>query len=166
MTDRKEASRAFAVGNDFRPLPALDLDNREFWTGGEQGNLMIHCCGECGKLHHPPAPVCPLCLSRAVAPRKVSGRGEVVSFTVNHQPWRADMVVPFVIAFVSVEEQPDVWLMTNIVNCSPIELRIGLKVRVIFERRDDVWLPLFEPIATAANPLPLQVPEPLTKENS
>ncbi len=39
--------------------------------------------------------------------------------------------------------------MTNIVNCPAEEVRIGMPVRVVFERYDDVWLPLFEPAATA-----------------
>jgi uncharacterized OB-fold protein len=35
--------------------------------------------------------------------------------------------------------------MTNIVGCEPDEVRIGMRVKVVFEHREDVYLPLFEP---------------------
>ena len=76
---------------------------------------------------------------------RVSGRGAVASFTVNHQRWLPNMRVPFVVALVELEEQPDIRITTNIVN-QPIEkAAIGQKVRVLFEQHDDIWLPLFEP---------------------
>ena len=39
-------------------------------------------------------------------------------------------------------------LTTNIVGCPVDDVRIGMKVTVVFEQYDDVWLPFFEP-ATA-----------------
>jgi uncharacterized OB-fold protein len=79
------------------------------------------------------------------APEPVSGRATVASFTVNHQVWEADLDVPYVLALVELEEQPDVRLVTNIVHCDPEEVRIGMAVRVLFEECEDVWVPLFEP---------------------
>ena len=58
-----------------RPLPRLDADNRDFWTGGADGELRIMCCQDCGTYIHPPRPVCRNCLSDQVAPRAVSGTG-------------------------------------------------------------------------------------------
>jgi hypothetical protein len=31
------------------------------------------------------------------------------------------------------------------VNCAPDAVRVGMKVKVMFEHDDDVWVPLFEP---------------------
>ena len=42
-------------------------------------------------------------------------------------------------------EQPGLRLMTNIVSCPVESVRIGMRVRVVFEQREDVWIPLFEP---------------------
>jgi uncharacterized OB-fold protein len=50
-----------------------------------------------------------------------------------------------VIAIVEIAEQRDLRLTTNIVNCSPGDVKIGMPVRVLFDKREDVWLPLFEP---------------------
>jgi uncharacterized OB-fold protein len=129
----------------FRVLPKLSDLNRHFWTGGAQGRLCFLRCGPCGTYVHPPAPVCPACLSRDVAPAAVSGRATVASVTLNHQPWVPAPDLPYAIAIVEIEEQPGMRLMTNVVNCAPESVRIGMPVRVVFEAHGDVWIPLFEP---------------------
>jgi hypothetical protein len=48
---------------------------------------------------------------------------------------------------VSIDEQPDVRLMTNLVDCEPDDSLIGSAVEVTFEHSDDVYLPLFRPAA-------------------
>ena len=129
-----------------RPLPALTVNNRAFWTGGEHGELLIHRCGQCRYYVHPPVHYCPNCESRDVEPEAVSGRATVASFTVNHQRWEPGLEVPYVMALVELDEQPDVRLVTNIVNCDPAEVSVGMAVRVTFEAAENVWIPLFEPV--------------------
>jgi uncharacterized OB-fold protein len=133
----------------FRVLPELTPRNRHFWTGGEHGELRILRCNACGQWIHPPYPLCPACHSKDLAPRAVSGRATVHTFSINHQPWMPGPEVPFVVAIVTLEEDPSVRLTTNIVGCRPEEVRIGMPVRAVFEHhpdeRGDVWLPLFEP---------------------
>ncbi|MFD2580369.1 Zn-ribbon domain-containing OB-fold protein [Novosphingobium colocasiae] len=63
---------------------------------------------------------------------------------MNYQPWLPGLEVPFVVAYVALDEQSDVWLMTNIVGCSVEEVAIGARVRVVFEQQEEVWVPLFE----------------------
>ena len=77
-----------------RKLPAQNLDNSTFWQGGAEGTLNMHHCQGCQRYFHPPAPICPRCLSQDVGPRPVSGRGKVLSYTINHQRWNADVEVP------------------------------------------------------------------------
>ena len=128
-----------------RQLPGLTPENRAFWTGGAEGRLNIARCVACRAWSHPPLPVCPACRSRSVAPEAVSGAGVVATYTVNHQPWLPDMAVPFVYAAVELAEQRGLLVLTNIVNCPPERVRIGMAVRVVFEHHADVWIPLFEP---------------------
>lgn len=130
----------------FRVLPALDDQNRFFWTSGEDGVLRFLRCQRCGYYLHPPLPRCPGCGSTNVAPEAVSGHGEVFSFTVNHQPWDGD-AEPYVIALVALPEQDGLRLTTNIVGCAFGDVHIAMAVQVCFEHRDDVWIPLFEPDA-------------------
>lgn len=132
-----------------RRLPALDAENRDFWTRGAQGELAICRCEACQHYIHPPSAACPRCRSVQVRAQAVSGRGTVVSFSVNHQPWVGGQAVPFVLAVVELEEQQGLWVMSNIVGCDPSSVRIGQRVRVCFEPHEDVWLPLFTPEADA-----------------
>lgn len=133
----------------FRVLPRLDDTNREFWTGGAHGDLRFWRCQDCGFYLHPPQPICPIDHSKRLAPEAVSGRARVASFTINHQPWMPGLEPPYVVAIVEIVEQPSVRLTTNIVNCEPGAVRIGMPVRVVFEHHTDpdgdVYLPLFEP---------------------
>jgi uncharacterized OB-fold protein len=75
----------------------------------------------------------------------MSGNGNVLSFTVNHQAWTPDLPVPFVVAIVELVEQAGLRLLTNLVNCDVAEVAIGMPVQVVFEQADDIWLPLFTP---------------------
>jgi len=71
----------------------------------------------------------------------------VATYTINHQPWYPGLDPPYVVAIVEIEEQPDVRLMTNVVNCEVEKVHVGMPVQVKFEQHDDVWIPLFEPAA-------------------
>jgi uncharacterized protein len=131
-----------------QPLPELDEANTPFWTGGAAGELRINRCQVCRRWFHPPAPVCPACLSTDIAAEPTSGRAVVAAYTVNHQAWAPDLEVPYVVAIVEIVEQPDVRLMTRIVDSQPGDVRIGLDVEVVFENFEDVWLPMFRPVAS------------------
>lgn len=128
-----------------RTLPAVDNDTRAYWTGGGAAKLLIYRCSNCRYYIHPPVGFCPKCESRLVAPEAVSGKGSVATYTVNHKQWVPELPTPYVLALVELAEQADVRLTTNIVNCPPETVRIGMAVRVLFEQVEDLWVPLFEP---------------------
>jgi len=136
-----------AAGTDppFRLLPRVTPANEHFWRGGERGALCFLRCADCGYWVHPPSPRCPRCLSRALAPEATSGLGTVHTFTWNHQPWVPAPDHPYPVAVVSLDEQPELRLVTNLVRCPPERVEVGLRVRVTFEAREDLWVPLFEP---------------------
>ena len=129
-----------------RNLPALNERNTFFWQAGRDGVLRFCRCHACSQYIHPPSPVCPVCRSRDVAPEAVSGRATVATFTINRQRWEPGLERPFVVAMVEMEEQEGLRLTTNIVNCPAEDVQIGMQVRVLFDHREDVWLPLFEPV--------------------
>jgi uncharacterized OB-fold protein len=131
----------------FQPLPAVEPDTEPFWTGGVDNELRITRCATCREWFHPPAPICPTCLSLDVGPEAASGRATVATYTVNHQPWAPNLEVPYVIAIVELADQAGVRLMTRLVDVAPDDVRIGMPVEVVFEHHDDVWIPLFRPAA-------------------
>lgn len=129
----------------FRVQPALDDTNRFFWTSGADGRLRFLRCQACGYWLHPPIPRCPECGSRDVAPEAVSGRAEVFSYTVNHQPWDGSPE-PYAIILVTFPEQEGMRLTSNLVDCPLDEIRIGMPVEVVFEQHGEVYFPLFKPV--------------------
>ena len=129
-----------------RVLPRLDHENRFFWTSGADGKLRLLRCQDCATFIHPPRPVCRKCLSEKVSPEVVAGTGVVDTFTVNHQEWRPGLEVPYVIARVTLDGAPGVYLTTNIVGCAVNEVEIDDRVRVKFEQHGEIYLPLFEKI--------------------
>jgi acetyl-CoA acetyltransferase/uncharacterized OB-fold protein len=144
-----------AVG---RPVPQPTISSEPFWTSGADGQLRIARCSSCGRRHHPPQPICPQCRSVDVGMAVVSGRATVAGFTLNHQQWLPAFPPPYVVAVVALDEDPSVRLTTNIVGCDPADVAVGMRVRVTFEPHEELWIPLFEPDPSAAEPGP--VPEP------
>ncbi len=141
-----------------RPLPLITQENEFFWTSGAEGALRLQECKSCASLIHPPAPVCRYCRSRDMGVRAVSGKATLAGFTVNHRFSLPGLPAPYVVAQVAIAEDPRVRLTTNIVECDPDRLELGQQVEVVFEPVEDVWLPLFRPVADA-EPAPLPVDE-------
>lgn len=124
----------------------MTWESRPFWTGGEKGQLLIHRCRSCRGWYHPPAPACYRCRSTDVGPEEVSGAARVAAFTINEHPWLPAFPPPYVIAIVEIDEDPTVRLTTNIIDCEPSAVHIGMPVRVGFDHCDDTWVPVFRPV--------------------
>ncbi|WP_445165459.1 Zn-ribbon domain-containing OB-fold protein [Mycolicibacterium sp. Dal123E01] len=139
---------------DLRLAPSPTPESEAFWTGGRNGDLLISRCRACGHFFHPPGPACWRCRSTDVAPEKVSGRATVAAFSIDRQPWIPGFEPPYIVAIVEIAEQPDVRLITNVVDIELEDMRIGLEVEVFFEdwtgfsgaEDTRVWIPLFRPV--------------------
>jgi uncharacterized OB-fold protein len=106
--------------------------------------LRVQRCRECQTYVFIPEPFCTGCQSEELEWVESSGRGTVYSMTTVYRPQRPEFEVPYTVAIVELEEG---WhMLTNLVDCSPEELRVGLPVEVTFRRMtDEVTLPLFRP---------------------
>jgi acetyl-CoA acetyltransferase/uncharacterized OB-fold protein len=142
------------------PLPQVTLRNEFFWISGADGVLRLNRCGACDCLQYPPTPVCRYCRSADIGIAAVSGRGVVVGFSVNHQPWMPDLPTPYVVGSVALEEDPRIRISTTIVGSTPDQVFIGMRVAVGFERNEDVWIPTF---AGVGDPEPAELP-PLAED--
>lgn len=125
--------------------PAPDPLTDFFWTSGADGRLRLLTCADCGYRTHPAGPVCARCLSRDVAPQPVSGRGTILTCTVNVQQWVAGQG-PYLIALVGLDEQDDLRLTTNIVDADPWSVSVGDRVRVRFLTRHGFYYPVFSKV--------------------
>ena len=127
-------------------LPAPDDETAPFWAAARDRRLLIKRCADCGAAHHYPRPFCPRCWSPNVSWEEASGDAVLYTWSVVHQndlppfPER----VPYVAAVVDLAEGPR--MMTNVVECDPTSLTVGMALRVSYEdRTDDVTVPVFVP---------------------
>ncbi len=130
-----------------KPVPVPDETSAFYWSAAQEGRLAVQRCQNCQAWRYPPAVACPKCQSEALVGTDVSGRGTVYSFTVARQafdPAFADDL-PYVVALVELEEEPDLRVLTNIVGVDPKEVRVGMAVEVTFEPRDGAVIPVFQP---------------------
>lgn len=129
------------------PIPVPDSDNQGFWDGCRRGELRLQRCTGCGRWRHHPRPMCAGCGSLGYEWAHASGRGVVHTFTIVHRPtlpaFEADL--PYNVVVVALEE--GVFMVSNVVDCPPEALRIGMAVEVVFAPLSaEITLPTFRPV--------------------
>jgi uncharacterized OB-fold protein len=113
------------------PPPPRDDGDEEFWTATTEGRLLLRRCDACGTVIWYPRPICPSCHSTDTSWTDASGMGTVYSFTVVRRGvGRFATAVPYVFAYVELAEGPRV--MTNVVDCDPETVYIGMPVELVF----------------------------------
>lgn len=123
-----------------------------FFDAAASGELRIQACTNCGRLRHPPRPMCPYCRSFGREWRPVSGRGTVWSFVVAHPPLLPAYaeVAPYNVVVVALDEDQLIRVVGNVVASADAALdsvdsatiAIGDRVTVVFPPAvDGVVLP-------------------------
>jgi uncharacterized OB-fold protein len=125
------------------PVPRKYLDFEGFWTGADQGKLVLQKCSDCGEWCHIPKPMCPNCHSVEKEWVPVSGKGTVYSWvTYNESPHPA-FKVPYSVVLVELSE--GMRIISNLVDVDPDEIEIGMPVEVTFDEiTEGVTLPKFK----------------------
>ncbi|MDQ1447492.1 MAG: hypothetical protein QOC79_463 [Actinomycetota bacterium] len=134
-----------------RPAPIITVDNRIFWEAARDRRLVAQRCRACGRLRHPPRPMCPECHSVDQETVELAGTGTVYSYAILHHPQHPAFSYPIVAVLVDLDE--GVRVVSNLVGVGPAEVRIGAPVRVRFEATaDDMAVPVFEPAVPPVEP--------------
>jgi len=136
------------MGEYTKPLPDITPESRPFWEGCRRHELLIQRCRSCGVFQHYPRGVCARCWRADLEWRRSAGRGTVYTFTVTHRTQARGFKdeVPYIVACVELEE--GVQVLTNLVDCDPASVAIGMTVQVTFEDVSPDWsLPRFKPIS-------------------
>lgn len=121
------------------PLPNASWETRGYWEGAGRGEIVLQRCGSCQTVQHKPRGLCVTCLDGDLEHFVSSGRGTVYTYTVTNQNQAKGFAeaCPYVMAYVDLEEGPR--LLTNIVDCDPASVEIGMSVVANFatpERSD------------------------------
>jgi uncharacterized OB-fold protein len=142
--------------SDF-PLPDVEwLPAAQFWAGAARGRLELPRCSSCGRLCWYPKEVCSHCGGSAFSWEPVAGRARLFSWATVRSVFLAQYreKVPYVTGLVSLEEDPSVRLVTEIVDSDPEALEFDLPMEVVFRPLTfagidgAVTAPLWRPLRT------------------
>ncbi len=90
-------------------------------------------CPHCSAYIFPPRDICPDCGEEAGPAHAMSGRGEVYSFTVVHEPPTGyETQAPYAVALVKLAEGPLVTAQLTDVDAA--EIKIGMPVEMVTRR--------------------------------
>lgn len=108
-----------------------------FWREIPQRyNIIANECGSCKQIFFPPKESCPDCRRKSMGKMKdvkLSGKGEVVTYTIIHVGQEDfEEQVPYAIAIIKLDEGPK--LTAQIVDCELDEVKIGMKVESTFRK--------------------------------
>ncbi|MBD48361.1 uncharacterized protein METZ01_LOCUS163568 [marine metagenome] len=130
-----------------RPLPAIPGETMPFWNGCREGKLLLQQDQATGGFQWYPRSINTMTPGGKMNWVASSGKGTVWTFTITRQnrtPGFDDG--PYVLALVELDE--GVKLFTNIIECDPFDVRIGMEVEVTFVKANtEISVPFFKPIA-------------------
>jgi hypothetical protein len=103
----------------------------------ERYGLVGSKCELCRRYFYPGRIICPHCRRKGkLCEHKFSGRGKVYSFTViRTAPTEFEIYVPYIMAIVELDEGARV--VSQLVDCKPEEVEIGLPVQSCFRKIGD-----------------------------
>lgn len=129
-----------------KPLPTISGETKPYWDHCRRGQLLVQKCDSCGEYQFYPRGICANCWSNDIQWITSSGKGTVWTFTVTYQNGTPGFAedVPYVLALVELEE--GVRMFTNIVECDPRSVTIGMPVEVTFvQATNQISVPYFKP---------------------
>jgi uncharacterized OB-fold protein len=127
-----------------KPLPELEGFSADFFGFCAAGELRFQRCDGCSAWRHVPRELCAECGSWDWSWQASSGRGTVFSWTVVGRALHPAFAGSEPYAPVIVELEEGVRLLSNVVDCPPEELEIGMPVEVVFDAvTPEVTLPRF-----------------------
>jgi uncharacterized OB-fold protein len=126
-------------------VPEPTTDTKPFWDALHQGTFKLQRCVDCGKVRHYPRPVCDGCWSMNADWIDASGRGTIHSWTITHHPFHPGFKADLPLVLLTVDLEEGVRMQAQARGIAESDLRIGLPVRVGFNRvKNDLTLPVFE----------------------
>jgi uncharacterized protein len=126
-----------------KPVPKPTPETQFFWDKTRMHELWLPRCVDSGKFFFPPRKFSPY-TGGAIEWERVSGRARLASFVIVHRaPPGYEREAPYIVALAELDEGPR--MITNLPGAlpDPTALKVGARLTVIFEPRDDMVLPQF-----------------------
>ncbi|MFJ8996189.1 Zn-ribbon domain-containing OB-fold protein [Streptomyces sp. NPDC102279] len=127
-----------------KPVPRPTDSTRPYWDAAARGELWIQRSVTTGAYVFYPRTVSPFGIHDELEWVRVSGLATLDSYVINHRP-APGFEAPHVIAIVKLEEGPR--MLSTVVGVDPVpeQLVLDMPLRVDFEPRGEMSLPVFRP---------------------
>ena len=124
---------------DGMPVPGPTPDTAPFWEYCRQHELRIQRCSRCDTFRFHPAPVCYNCQSFDFEWVKSRGDARVYSYIIVRQGAHPAVkgMVPYNAAVIALDDCGGVRLTSNVIDCPPEEMAVGMPVSLVWEDRPD-----------------------------
>ena len=135
------------VNHSGKIFPRPTADTKRYWEGCKKHEVLIQYCSGCDKYQFYPRPICTNCMNEEIEWKKSTGRGKVLSYTSVHRAISKAYAkeAPYFVALIELDE--GVTMMSNIISCKFEEIKIGMRVEVIFEDwSEEIAIPKFRPV--------------------
>jgi hypothetical protein len=135
-----------------KPLPQPTPLSQPYWDGLRQHQVRVQQCGDCDHWIFFPRAHCPSCGSRNLAWQAVSGQATLYTWTAARVPTLPEFgdEMPQLLAVVELDEGPRI--NTTLVGVQPDMLRVGLRMRPVFDERPGSVTLLRYTVADSAHP--------------
>jgi uncharacterized OB-fold protein len=126
---------------------SVDPSTEGFWNAAKEEKLTAPKCTKCGSFHLPPRPYCPECQNNTFEWPVLPGTGTVYSFAVCHKSPYPDVPdFDYIPVVVDLDGAPKTRLVSNLIDIKLADVKIGMKVQVLWNPIQDGWkLPIFKP---------------------
>lgn len=130
-----------------------DNETTGFYEGTRLGQIRFPQCKDCNQFHWYPSTLCPFCHSPNIVWTPAKSQPRLFTWTqvrwdlapaylADFYPKRG----PYIVGLVEYAEIPNGRLPTNLIDCQPEDLRIGMPLEVVFQQiNEKVFIPLFRP---------------------
>ncbi len=128
-----------------RHVPRPPLSNKPFWEATKNGKLVLQYDPESKRYQFWPRAISVTTGKQNLEWREASGKGKLYSYTVTYVPVAGfEDKTPYVVGLVELDE--GVRIMGNMPNVKPDQVKIGMPVKVGFEKlSDDISYFYFDP---------------------
>lgn len=118
-----------------KPLPQPTPMSAPFWDGLKAHQVRLQQCDACAHWIFFPRAHCPRCASHALSWRPVDGTGVLYTYTVARVPTLPEFAdeMPQLLAVVEFDQGPRI--NTTLVGVDEAALRVGMRVRPVFDER-------------------------------
>jgi uncharacterized OB-fold protein len=122
-------------------VPIPDDWTRPYWEAAREHRLVVQTCVACGAVQYPPDVRCRVCAADSFEFRDVPRKATLYSFAVFERSFVSSFEPPYVVALVELPACDGVRMLMNIVETPIGDLKIGMRLEVVFEERDGWSVP-------------------------